>query len=498
MSIRLKLIIYYVLMTIIPIGLFIIFLHLLFHLFLNNIEEMRDFYQVEDGAVEAFFYDELAAINELKQIALTDPNELLKKSLIEQYEAVLEHRQVKIIVRRDGHIVGSSSPEVSALLNQLPAHRLASNQESMNHQGHLGEGDQSWLFTGTDFYFDDDSEGSLYFAIDVEPVDSFLTNIIPIVVAGFIVAFLLTNALITYVISKHLIQPLKKLHVSAGEIAKGNLEKQTDIVRRDEIGDLARAFEEMRLQLKKSIEIQNKYEVNRKELINNISHDLKTPITSIKGHVQGIIDGVAKDQNKLEKYVQVIHVKASEMDQLVDELLLFSKLDLNSIPFHFEHVNVYDYMIDIADNFQDQYEDITFQKDLQINPKTHIHADRNQLYKVFSNLIANSIKFMNKENKKITLSASIKNEAVTISVSDNGQGIHQQDLPFIFDRFYRAEASRGSDQGGSGIGLAIVKQIIDAHQGSLGVESKMDKGTTIYFTIPLTATQDNRVMESKE
>lgn len=450
---------------------------------------MKDFYQVEDGAVEAFFYEELAAITELKQIALTDSNNLLDESFIEQYENVLGHRQIAIIVRKDDQVVGRSSPESLSL---LPAHHLAINQEHTNHQGHIGEGDQSWLFTGTDFYFDDGSKGSLFFTLDVEPVDSLLTNVIPLVLAGFVVAFLLTNALITYVISKHLITPLKKLNVSAGEIANGNLNQHTGIVRNDEIGNLAMTFEDMRLKLQKSIEIQEKYETNRKELINNISHDLKTPITSIKGHVQGIMDGVAQDQNKLEKYVQVIHLKASEMDKLIDELLLFSKLDLNSIPFHFENVNVCDYMNDIIEAFQDEYEDVKIYADLNIYSKTHVMADRAQLYKVFANLLANSVKFMNKDSKEIILSASVQEEFVEIAISDNGQGIEEQDLPFVFDRFFRAEASRSSERGGSGIGLAIVKQIIKAHHGTMGIDSKINQGTTIHFTLPVADVNDNR------
>ncbi|KMK76809.1 sensor histidine kinase [Alkalihalobacillus pseudalcaliphilus] len=482
MSIRVKLIISFISMTVIPIGLFVLFLHILFNLFLTNIEEMKDFYEVDDGAIEAFFYEELAAITELTQVAKSEPDHLLDGPFLNRYEKLLGHRQIAIIVKKDGEVIAGPSSELP-ILSQLPDHQLLPHQPYVNHQGQISEASQSWLYTGTEFYFNDGSNGSLFFILDVEPVNSFLTHVIPLLVIGFIFAYLLTNTVIIYLISKHLIQPLKKLHRSATEIANGNLNQQTKIIRKDEIGELANAFEEMRLKLRNSLALQEKYEVNRKELINNISHDLKTPITSIKGHVQGIIDGVAQDKNKLDTYIQVIHTKASEMDKLIDELLLFSKLDLNSIPFEFEHVNICDYLNDIIEELRMEYEEVTFLTDFKAHPKSHVVADRTQLYKVFSNLIANSVKFIQHKEKVIKISASVRGQIMVISVVDNGQGISQKDLPYVFERFYRAEGSRGLKQGGSGIGLAIVKQIIEAHQGSVDINSKVNEGTTVTLTL---------------
>ncbi len=482
MSIRVKLIISYVLMTIIPIGLFVLFLHLLFHLFINNIEELKAYYQVDEQTVETFFYEELASITELKQVARTSPDRLLAEGYFESYEQLLDHRQIGIVVQRDNQIVAGTSLDDQQLLAQLPAHQLSPTQDAVDYQGQLGE---DTLYTGTDFYFNDGSAGSLFITLDIEPVNRFLTGVIPWVITGFVVVFIATNALITYILSKHLIQPLKKLHQSAGEIAEGNLEQETMIVRNDEIGDLANAFEEMRLKLKDSIAIQERYERNRKELINNISHDLKTPITSIKGHVQGIVDGVAHDQQKLEKYVRIIHTKATEMDTLIDELLLFSKLDLNSIPFQFEHVEVSSYLTDIIDSFNQEHSDVAIHADLQVSPDAHVLADRAQLYKVFSNIVTNSVKFMRQEDKTMTISASASESLLAIAIKDNGQGIEPQDLPYVFDRFYRAESARGSVQGGSGIGLAIVKQLVLAHKGTVTIESQINQGTTVHITLPL-------------
>lgn len=249
----------------------------------------------------------------------------------------------------------------------------------------------------------------------------------------------------------------------------------------------------MRTQLQQSKAIQESYEANRKALINNISHDLKTPITSIQGHVQGILDGVAEDQNKLEKYMQIIHSKSSEMDKLIDELFLYSKLDMNSIPFQFENVNLTHYLHDIKETFELEYDDIAFSTELAIDPTIMVVADRDQLYKVFANITSNSVKFMNKANKTIKLSAMLDGSYVSIAMTDNGSGVEKREIPFLFDRFYRTEASHSSERIGSGIGLAIVKQIIDAHGGSVHVHSVLNEGTTITFTLP-TAQQ----METEE
>ncbi|GAK08919.1 phosphate regulon sensor protein PhoR [Geomicrobium sp. JCM 19038] len=485
MSIRIKLLLSYVLMTIIPIGLFILFLHLLFQLFLTNIDDMKQFYSIENGTVEDFFYDELVAVSSLQQIASTDPNALLNESVISEFEGMLNHRQIDIVVRRDDQIIHTTFNEDQPNLPQLPTRQTPNHDGLLNDQGYLRNGDHSWAYVSSDFYFDDDRHGSLFITLDLSPVDAFLTQVVPFVIAGFIFVYLLTNAVITYVFSKHIILPLKKLNTSAQAIANGDLNQQTAITRQDEVGELAAAFENMRIQLRQSKAIQESYEANRKALINNISHDLKTPITSIQGHVQGILDGVAEDQNKLEKYMQIIHSKSTEMDKLIDELFLYSKLDMNSIPFQFENVNLTHYLHDIKETFELEYENITFLAELEIDPTTMVVADRDQLYKVFVNITSNSVKFMNKANKTIKLSAMLDGSYVSIAMTDNGSGVEKQEIPYLFDRFYRTEASQSSERNGSGIGLAIVKQIIDAHGGSVHVHSVINEGTTITFALPI-------------
>ena len=162
----------------------------------------------------------------------------------------------------------------------------------------------------------------------------------------------MTNGVLTYFVSRSIIRPLRALKRAAEEIKEGNLDFEIVPHSDDEIGELSTAFEEMRRKLKKSVEVQLQYEENRKELISNISHDLKTPVTAIKGYVEGIMDGVSNSPDKLDQYIRTIYNKAADMDRLIDELFLFSKLDLGKVPFQFEKVDLGQYVLDCAQELQ--------------------------------------------------------------------------------------------------------------------------------------------------
>jgi histidine kinase len=290
--------------------------------------------------------------------------------------------------------------------------------------------------------------------------------------------------MLNYLVSRSIIKPISKLKNGAEKIKVGDLNFEIETKSNDEIGVLNKAFEEMRIKLKESINLQIQYEENRKELLSNISHDLKTPITSIIGYVEGIKDGVANTPEKMEKYLSTVYSKAKDMDSLIDELFLFSKLDLKKEPFHFETFELNKY---IGSYIEEIYLDLLQQGikiDLsQSNESIDVTADREKLKRVLSNLVSNSVKYMNKEEKKISFSLNEQLNEVIVEVTDNGQGIDPAALPFIFDRFYRAEQSRNSQTGGSGLGLAIAKQIVEEHGGEIWATSEIGKGTSIFFSL---------------
>lgn len=202
-----------------------------------------------------------------------------------------------------------------------------------------------------------------------------------------------------------MIKPIFVLKDATERIKEGNLDFQIPVTSYDEVGQLNQGFEEMRKKLKESIEVQTQYEENRKELISNISHDLKTPITSIIGYVEGIKDGVANTPGKMDKYLTTIHTKAKHMDTLIDELFLFSKLDLNRVPFQFETIELNMFMQDLIEEMQMDLseEGISVYLQLQHVSPLYVIADLEKIKRVISNLINNSVKYMDKGEKKLPL-----------------------------------------------------------------------------------------------
>jgi len=270
--------------------------------------------------------------------------------------------------------------------------------------------------------------------------------------------------------------PLKKLKAATQNIKDGNLDFVLDVEGEDEISELCRDFEEMRQRLKETSVQKVEYDKENKELISNISHDLKTPITAVKGYVEGIMDGVANTPEKMDKYIRTIYNKANEMDRLINELTFYSKIDTNRIPYTFSKINVIDYL-----GVELEAEGIELSYFNYVDKDVQVIADAEQISRVISNIIGNSVKYLDKPKGYISIRVKDVGDFIQIEIEDNGKGIAAKDLPMIFDRFYRTDASRNSSQGGSGIGLSIVKKIIDDHGGKIWASSKLGAGTVLFF-----------------
>ncbi len=300
-----------------------------------------------------------------------------------------------------------------------------------------------------------------------------------------IIILILTSTLITIWVNRDIYKPIKQLSIAMKKIAEGDFDYRLEPMKDGEIGVLYNNYEQMRLQLKENAEEKAQNEKKSKELVSNISHDLKTPITSIKGYVEGIMDGVADTPEKMDKYIKTIYNKANDMDRLINELTTYSGIDSNKIPYHFHVIN-------IADYFEDCVEEVGLDldsKNITLNytnlapSDTAIVADPEQLKKVINNIISNSVKYMGHDNGEIDIRILDEGESIRIEIEDDGKGIPAKDIGNIFERFYRTDASRNSMQGGSGIGLSIVKKIIEDHGGYVWATSKEGEGTCMHFVI---------------
>ena len=279
--------------------------------------------------------------------------------------------------------------------------------------------------------------------------------------------------------------PLVKLKKATQNIKEGNLDFVLEVEGDDEFSELCRDFEEMRKRLKESAEEKVLLDKENKELISNISHDLKTPITAVKGYVEGIMDGVAATPEKMNRYVKTIYNKTNEMDHLINELTFYSKIDTNRIPYTFSKLNVEDYFSDCAEETGLELETrgIELVYSNYVENGLQVIADGEQIRRVIHNIISNAIKYMDKPKGIIQIRVKDVGDFIQVEIEDNGKAIAAKDLTSIFDRFYRTDVSRNSSKGGSGIGLSIVKKILEDHGGKVWATSRLGIGTIMYFVL---------------
>lgn len=482
MSIKLRLIFSNIAMIIVPIILFFVASVILMVVFLGDIREMAYFLPESHNYHKTVQQDSVVFFK-LKEKSVMDPQELMSKEYLETLDTELKEIKSSLVIRDDNEIFYSSRAANTVNPNDLPPFGETSSIRNIEQIGK-----QTYAIKQHDFYLKDGSKISLFLMRDASPLNKFVKTFFPILFGLCLLILVVTNGILTYFMSKSIIKPINRLKKAALSIKNGNLEHSITAVRKDEIGQLTEDFEDMRLQLKESFEIQKQYEENRKELIAHISHDLKTPITSIKGYIEGIRDGVADTPEKRARYIQTIYTKSVDMDHLIDELFLFSKLDLGKAPFHFEVVDMKNYLEDYLEELSFDLTKMNVEIDYQnkSNGSYLVTADREKFKRVLSNIVDNSLKYMDKDPKKLNITLASSSKAVEIVIADNGPGIPEESLPLIFNQFYRAEQSRNKLTGGSGLGLSIARMIVEEHQGSIHIESKLTEGTKIMIILPHT------------
>ena len=280
-------------------------------------------------------------------------------------------------------------------------------------------------------------------------------------------------------IYKRILVPLDKMRIATKKIADGNFDYELDEKDFVEIPFLYNDFEKMRIKLKENEEEKILSENAARELVSNISHDLKTPLTAIRGYVEGILDGVASSPQKVRDYLTTIYNKTNDMTKLIDELLYYSRVSGNEFSYNFEKTNVKEFFDDYVKDLYLELDTIkiNFSYSANVDADTVIDIDREQIKRALNNIVANAVKYMDKEDPEIHFRVKETMDAINIRISDNGRGIDEKDLPHIFERFYRSDASRNTKLGGSGIGLSIVKKVIENHEGSVVAMSKSGVGT---------------------
>ncbi|MCM3569232.1 cell wall metabolism sensor histidine kinase WalK [Neobacillus mesonae] len=478
MSIKKRLFFSNAVMIIMPIIVIIFIIFLLNIVFFNgfgsNKGGFNQNWQRIDGALTEFY-------NELQKTASLDPDKFYNDKYLNSLRERLNEKKVEVIIRKDNELLFTSAQQMSIMKNDLP---------DFGYKGYYPAG--SWVGDGHystiqyDFYFNDSSKGSIFLLESSASFVNFARSFFPVLFIGLILVFVLTNVLLSTLVSRSILRPVRLLSDAAEKIRSGNLNFRIKSKGRDELGKLVNSFDSMREQLKESLELRDKYEHNRKEMIANISHDLKTPITSILGYVEGIQDGVAGSAQKQKEYLATIHSKALYVNRLIEELSLYSKLDVKKLPFHFESVDIYafiqDYLNDINDELSEKDIQVVF--DTEEDRHVKVCIDRDKVVRVVENIIFNSVKYMNRGFGRITIFITEQEKKVKVSISDNGPGVSEDEVSTIFNRFYRTDPSRST--AGSGLGLAIASQIIKAHDGEIWAENLSSGGLCVHFTLKKT------------
>lgn len=318
----------------------------------------------------------------------------------------------------------------------------------------------------------------------------FFLNVVFSIALGLLVTIAIIAAFTLY-FSRSVLKPLKELNLATKQIAKGNLDFNVNYTKNDELGQFCHAFETMRVELKNSLEKQALIEQSRREMIASISHDLRTPTASIKGYVEGLQDGIASNPEMFSRYLSVIKNKTDQLDRLIDDLSQYSRMESGKLEIEVQEVNSQEMLEKIVAAIEVEMANSSYAlKVVRPFPALQIKTDQNRIEQLMDNLVKNAKTYMD-NNGLLEIEAREKDSQLIISVADSGCGISTEDLPHIFDIFYRGEKSRSRDYGGTGLGLAICKHIITAHDGQIWAESTPGKGSCFYFSIPVSELKVN-------
>lgn len=329
-------------------------------------------------------------------------------------------------------------------------------------------------------------QGEPYKVIRMSPsvsLDSYYNYLLLFIVVVFIITFLISSIIVQRFSRENIVKPILRLTQETRKLQQGELDTPVSHDGTGEILELCAAVEELRIRLKDSIDIKERYDQNRTFLISSISHDLRTPVTAIRGYIEGIRDGVTDTPEKQERYLNTAIEKTVLINSMIEDLLLYSKLDLQQMPFELERVDIGAYIADfVRENellLSREKKKITLDNSLP-QPR-YVSIDSAKFLRVIQNILDNAKRHIQPEAGEITVFLRENAAAVILEFKDNGPGIKKENLPHIFDRFYKSDASRTA--GGSGLGLAIAKQIVEGMGGRIWAVSR--EGASIIISLKL-------------
>ena len=460
----------------------------------GEMQGIKSVYHIDSQDIESPYsiFDKVMLLNaytkndylELQDQAMRDSDRFLEGEYLEKENQRLSEKYSFLAVIVNGRFTYFGRQECyddvyRGLLQE-------NNNVSGENAQYYGTSSRRYLLKKLGVRFEDGQSGSVCIVTDLNvnlPHITIFTYGLIIMVT--VISVLVIVAILGYAYY-NIILPIRKMQAAVMRIRDGDMDCEIRAEGATEFTALYDELDNMRVTLKESIEERNKSDALTKEVIGNISHDLKTPLTAIKGYSEGILDGVASTPERINKYVKTIYTKAVDMAGLVDELSYFTKIYQKEEKFKFREINVNRYfgecVSDMALDLETRNIQLLYQ--CYVDEETVLLLDQEKIKRVISNIIGNAVKYISHNQGMILINISENADDIMVMIRDNGKGIGKEELPFIFDRFYRTDSSRNSRTGGSGLGLAIAKKIIEEHGGKIWADSVIDKGTTICFSIP--------------
>ncbi|BEP28571.1 HAMP domain-containing sensor histidine kinase [Helicovermis profundi] len=363
--------------------------------------------------------------------------------------------------------------------NTLPKFKSGketNNEEIFNKTGYV-------VARQIDFYFNDDSKGSIFIFKKYTNIRAKIANVVGKNLLFLVFVMLSMHSIFAYKMSKKFTQPVENMIIATNEVKNGNYKHLIQFENDFILNELSSSLNDMIRSLDEANDYRIKVETTRNDFINSLSHDLKTPLTSIKIHIEALRDGIANSPEKMDKYIKNILIKIQDLNNMFDELKVFNELDSNNNNYIYQNVDISLFLNDIIDELKYEFEkqnvNVNF-KNLLEDKNTFTKIDIDKIKRVIFNIVTNSIKYANTKYLSIEIKLEDKNEnEFYITIKDNGVGIELNKADLIFDKYYRIDESRNQNTPGSGLGLAIAKTIVDNHNGKIYVNTKNKVGLEI-------------------
>lgn len=459
----------------------------------GEMKSIRSTYQIsaEDMPSPYSLFDRVLLLNsytkydymDLQDRAMRDPKVFLDNEYLNKENNYLKEKYSFLAVIVDGGFTFFGDfDQYDYVYRDL---LVANNNYSEESGQYCGKEDKKFLFKKLGVIMPDGRTGSVCIVTDLNVnlphITVFYVGLLGMII---IVCVLIVVGIIGHTYYNVLV-PIRQLQVAAIHISEGDFEYELPSIEGSEFDGLYKDFDTMQTKLRETTEERNRADALTKEVIGNISHDLKTPLTAIKGYAEGIMDGVAATPERMERYVKTIHSKAVDMAGLVDELSYFTKIYQKVEDFRFAPVKASYFFAECISGMSLDLETRNIQLLYQcdVGEDVEIVIDEEKIKRVVANIVGNAVKYIQREQGMILVNVEDQGPFIQVMIRDNGKGIGKEELPFIFERFYRTDSSRNSRTGGSGLGLAIAKKIMDEHGGRIWAESELGKGTEVYFTL---------------